>query len=245
MLEPPIPPDEEEFPEPASPPCPPIFKSPFEPTPPLPPTFDPGAAPPVAEIVVIVCVPDATEDVLPALNAAPPAPLVIAKVFPGVRPVSHLIAAPPPPPPLPVAPEQQPKFASLPPAPPPTTVTLTRVIPVGIVKVPLPVKTCPFPPAVDTGAAAEVQVVPLEVRTFPLVLGATNLGADVPLPKITFSAVKVVKAVPPEAMGSGLVRVADVPTTAPIVAVVMLAVAVVKAPEIFADVAVIAPKDDA
>ena len=41
------------------------------------------------------------------------------------------------------------------------------------------------------------QVVPLEVNTLPLVLGATNVGADVPLPSMTLLAVRVASPVPP------------------------------------------------
>jgi hypothetical protein len=44
--------------------------------------------------------------------------------------------------------------------------------------------------------------VPLEVRTFPEVPGATNLTAEVPLPIMTFSAVNVLAAVPPRATPS-------------------------------------------
>jgi hypothetical protein len=37
----------------------------------------------------------------------------------------------------------------------------------------------------------------LEVKTFPEVLGATNVGFDAPLPKITLLAVRVARPVPP------------------------------------------------
>ena len=47
------------------------------------------------------------------------------------------------------------------------------------------------------GAAALVQVVPLEVKIFPDVLGATKVGVEVPAPNITLLAVSVVSPVPP------------------------------------------------
>ena len=53
------------------------------------------------------------------------------------------------------------------------------------------------PPA----GAVDAQVVPLEVRTLPDVLGATANGADVPLPSSTLLAVSVVAPVPPLATG--------------------------------------------
>ena len=49
--------------------------------------------------------------------------------------------------------------------------------------------------------AALVQVVPLEVRTLPVVPGATNSGALVPLPKMTLLAVRFARLVPPLAIG--------------------------------------------
>ena len=53
----------------------------------------------------------------------------------------------------------------------------------------------------DTPAAGVVdcQVVPLEVSTLPVVPGATTWTADVPLPKMTLLAVKLVAPVPPDA----------------------------------------------
>ena len=54
------------------------------------------------------------------------------------------------------------------------------------------------PPA----GAVDAQVEPLEVRIFPELPGATNRGADVPLPKITLLAVSVVAPVPPFPTGS-------------------------------------------
>jgi hypothetical protein len=47
------------------------------------------------------------------------------------------------------------------------------------------------------GIAVDAHVVPSEVSTFPEVLGATNLTAEVPFPRITLSAVRVVAPVPP------------------------------------------------
>lgn len=54
------------------------------------------------------------------------------------------------------------------------------------------------PPA----AAAEVQVVPLLVKIFPDVPGATDATAEVPLPTNTALAVSVVAPVPPLATGN-------------------------------------------
>ena len=51
--------------------------------------------------------------------------------------------------------------------------------------------------APEAAGAVDCHVVPLLVKTLPDVLGATKLGVDVPLPKITLLAVKVVKPVPP------------------------------------------------
>ena len=56
----------------------------------------------------------------------------------------------------------------------------------------------------EAAGAVDCQVVPLLVSTFPDVLGATNVGADVPLPKMTLSAVSVVRLVPPFATGSAV-----------------------------------------
>ena len=60
--------------------------------------------------------------------------------------------------------------------------------------------------APDAPAAGvdDCQVVPSEVSTFPLVLGATKVGADVPLPRMTLLAVRVVRLVPPLATGSAV-----------------------------------------
>ncbi len=43
---------------------------------------------------------------------------------------------------------------------------------------------------------------PLLVNTLPVVPGDTNVGADVPFPKMTLLAVRVVRLVPPFATGS-------------------------------------------
>ena len=51
-------------------------------------------------------------------------------------------------------------------------------------------------------SATLVHVVPLDVRTFPDVLGATNDGVEVPLPSITLLAVNVASPVPPFATGN-------------------------------------------
>ena len=50
--------------------------------------------------------------------------------------------------------------------------------------------------------AVDDQVVPSDVNTLPEVLGATNVGADAPLPRMTLLAVRVVKLVPPLATES-------------------------------------------
>ena len=50
--------------------------------------------------------------------------------------------------------------------------------------------------------AVDCHVVPLLVSKLPDVLGATNKGDDVPLPNMTLLAVRVVRFVPPFAMGS-------------------------------------------
>jgi hypothetical protein len=56
----------------------------------------------------------------------------------------------------------------------------------------------------DTCGTTLVHVVPLEVKTLPDVLGATKLGADVPLPNMTLLAVSVVRLVPPFDTVSGI-----------------------------------------
>ena len=52
--------------------------------------------------------------------------------------------------------------------------------------------------------AVEAHVVPLLVSTLPELLGATNVGADAPLPKMTLLAVRVVRLVPPLATGNAV-----------------------------------------
>jgi hypothetical protein len=60
------------------------------------------------------------------------------------------------------------------------------------------------PVGIDDEAAGAVlcHVVPLLVRRFPLVEGATKLGVEVPFPNITLFAVRVVAPVPPLATES-------------------------------------------
>ena len=74
------------------------------------------------------------------------------------------------------------------------------------------VATVPAKPLVDTtltlvtvplvAGAVLAQVVPLLVSTLPLVLGATKVGADAPLPRMTLLAVSVFRLVPPLATAS-------------------------------------------
>ena len=52
--------------------------------------------------------------------------------------------------------------------------------------------------------AVLAQVVPFDVSRLPEVLGATKVGADAPLPRITLLAVNVVKLVPPFATGNAV-----------------------------------------
>jgi hypothetical protein len=49
----------------------------------------------------------------------------------------------------------------------------------------------------DVTGVEEVHVVPLLVKTLPVVPGATNCTADVPLPRRTLLAVRVAAPVPP------------------------------------------------
>ena len=53
----------------------------------------------------------------------------------------------------------------------------------------------------DAAGVEEAHVVPLLVSTLPELLGATNVGADAPLPKMTLFAVRVARLVPPLATG--------------------------------------------
>jgi hypothetical protein len=55
--------------------------------------------------------------------------------------------------------------------------------------------------------AVLAQVVPLDVNKFPEVLGATNVGAEAPLPKITLFAVSVESPVPPSATARSVMPV--------------------------------------
>ena len=57
---------------------------------------------------------------------------------------------------------------------------------------------CPTP---NEGAVELAQVVPLDTKTLPDVLGATVCRADVPLPSKTLLAVSVAAPVPPLATG--------------------------------------------
>ena len=59
----------------------------------------------------------------------------------------------------------------------------------------------------DVAGAVDDQVVPLDVNTLPELLGATNVGADAPLPRMTLLAVRVVRLVPPDATGRAAPRV--------------------------------------
>ena len=58
------------------------------------------------------------------------------------------------------------------------------------------------PVGICAAGAVLVQVVPLDVRRLPDEPGATKLGEEVPLPRITLFAVKVVAPVPPEVTSS-------------------------------------------
>jgi hypothetical protein len=49
----------------------------------------------------------------------------------------------------------------------------------------------------EAAGAADVHVVPSDTKTLPFEPGATKLGVDVPLPRITLLSVKVVRPVPP------------------------------------------------
>lgn len=61
---------------------------------------------------------------------------------------------------------------------------------------------CAYEPVAAEVGAVDCQVVPLLVRTFPLVLGATKVGEEVPFPKMTLLAVRAVRPVPPSATGT-------------------------------------------
>jgi hypothetical protein len=93
------------------------------------------------------------------------------------------------------------------------------------------------PEAKSGGLAAEVQVVPLDVSTLPVVLGATNVGAEAPLPKITLFAVSVESPVPPSATARSVIPVIVPPL---IVAVVIVAAENVAVPAAMAAVAIVA-----
>ena len=72
-----------------------------------------------------------------------------------------------------------------------------RVIAATLVTVPL------------VAGAEETQEVPLAVRMLPFVVGATKVGLDVPLPRMTLLAVSVANPVPPEATGKAAPRVSE------------------------------------
>jgi hypothetical protein len=74
--------------------------------------------------------------------------------------------------------------------------TSTAFAPVGFVHVPDDVKVWISAPPEES--AALIHVVPLLVKTFPFVPGATNCTALVPLPRMTLLAVSVVAPVPPK-----------------------------------------------
>ena len=67
-------------------------------------------------------------------------------------------------------------------------------------------------PAPPPAGATLCHVVPLLVRTFPESEGATKVGDEVPLPRITLSAVSVASPVPPEDTAS----VAESPAAVPV-----------------------------
>ena len=71
--------------------------------------------------------------------------------------------------------------------------------------------TVPEPPA----GAMLCQVVPLEVKTFPELDGATKEGLLVPFPRMTLLAVKFAKPVPPEVTASVVESPAAVPVMLP------------------------------
>jgi len=70
-------------------------------------------------------------------------------------------------------------------------------------------KIAEYPPV----TATLVHVVPFDVRTLPDVLGATKVGVDAPLPKMTLLAVRVVRLVPPLDTGNAVPEraIANVP----------------------------------
>jgi hypothetical protein len=89
-------------------------------------------------------------------------------------------------------------------------VSVATVPPKPFADTTLALVTVPDPPP---AGATLCQVVPLLVRTLPEVEGATKVGEEVPLPRITLSAVKVAKPVPPDATSS----VADKDAAEPVI----------------------------
>ncbi len=65
--------------------------------------------------------------------------------------------------------------------------------------------------ALDDANGALAQVVPFDVRMFPLVPGATNEGVEVPLPRMTLLAVRVARPVPPCATVTAAAVLSNVP----------------------------------
>jgi hypothetical protein len=130
-------------------------------------------------------VPDATVELPPVppfppavVPAVPALPTVTDKVFPGVKLVKYEIAVPPPPPPPHPAAEVD---VPPPPPPPPTTVTLSVVTPVGIVNVPLDVKTWPLVPPAISLVKATVPVESGNVRVW-LLLEFGDATVNMPVP---------------------------------------------------------------
>ena len=83
--------------------------------------------------------------------------------------------------------------------------------------------------APEAAGAVDCHVVPLLVKTLPDVLGATKLGVEVPLPKITLFAVKVARPVPPDV--TGIAVVADRVVNAPAAGVVAPTVPLIGPPK--------------
>jgi hypothetical protein len=99
------------------------------------------------------------------------------------------------------------------PAAPETTLNALSLFVVNFVK-PVGAAVCAnnitVPEGIPPKGAVLDQVVPLLVKTLPLVLGATNWTEDVPLPSITLLAVSVASPVPP--LATGRIPVVDTAT---------------------------------
>jgi hypothetical protein len=142
----------------------------------------PDTLPPAeVEAIVIEPLPLVMVTPDPAVNVA------LVRVLPVVLPISNCpfvyVVCPVPP-------------LDTPRVPPSVTAPVVAVFGVNPV---VPAEKLKTPAA---AAGALVHVVPLDVNKFPFDPGATNKGAEVPFPKITLLAVRVVAAVPPEATGS-------------------------------------------